>query len=75
MTDNGVTFKYQNHLCINMADKIQMPSSQGGLTRYFDEYKSSISLKPEHVIIFAILIMAIEIFLHYKGLSILGISP
>ncbi len=44
--------------------RIQMPSSQGGLVRYFDEYKSKIRLKPSHVIILAAAIIALELFLH-----------
>ena len=45
-------------------DKIQMPSSMGGLVRYFDDYKSKIELQPGHVILLAGLVIAIEIFLH-----------
>jgi len=38
-------------------DKIRMPSSEGGLVRYFeDEYKSKIMLKPEWVIAMVIAI-------------------
>ena len=47
--------------------KLMMPSSQGGLVRYFDEYKSKYQLKPSHVIIFAVAIIAIEAFLHAFG--------
>jgi preprotein translocase subunit Sec61beta len=55
-------------------NKIQMPSSQGGLVRYFDEYKSRISLKPGHVIILVVIVVLIEILLHFYGLSLLGIQ-
>jgi preprotein translocase subunit Sec61beta len=54
-------------------DKIQMPSAQAGLTRYFEEYHSKISFKPEHIIIMAIVIMAIVIFLHMQAAAWLGI--
>jgi preprotein translocase subunit Sec61beta len=37
---------------------MQMPSSFGGLMRYNEEYKSSIMLKPTHVVLFIILIIA-----------------
>lgn len=47
-----------------MADKIQMPSSGGGLVRYFDDYKSKISIKPLYVIIFIALVIIIELYLH-----------
>ncbi len=45
--------------------RIPMPSSQGGLVRYFDEYKSKIRLKPSHVIMLAAAIIVIELFLHF----------
>ncbi|MBI4439237.1 preprotein translocase subunit Sec61beta [Candidatus Woesearchaeota archaeon] len=48
-------------------DRIQMPSSMGGLVRYFDDYKSKVELKPGHVVLLAVLIMVIEIFLHVFG--------
>jgi len=45
-------------------DKIQMPSSGAGITRYFDDYKSKIEFKPEHVVILAVLIIVVIIILH-----------
>lgn len=42
-------------------DRMKMPSSFGGLVRYFDEYKSRIQLKPEHVILMIILIIVFEV--------------
>jgi len=45
-------------------DKIQMPSSGAGITRYFDDYKSKIEFKPEHVVFLSILIIIIIIVLH-----------
>ena len=53
-------------------DKVSMPSSQGGLTRYFDEYKSKITIKPGHVIVIAIIVMIIVLILHAYGGSLLG---
>lgn len=48
-----------------MADeKIQMPSGMGGLVRYFDDAKSRISLKPEHIVAFIVLFIIVEITLH-----------
>jgi preprotein translocase subunit Sec61beta len=35
-----------------------MPSSYGGLMRYNEEYKSSITLSPTHVVLLIILIIA-----------------
>ncbi len=48
-------------------DRVQMPSSGAGITRYFDDYKSKIEFKPEHVIILAILIIVIIVVLHLAG--------
>lgn len=55
-----------------MADKIQMPSSMGGLVRYFDEYKSKLTIKPGSVIIITIAIIIIMIFLSAYGKTWLG---
>jgi preprotein translocase subunit Sec61beta len=54
------------------SDQIRMPSGQGGLVRYFDEYKSKIEISPGAVIVMCILVMAIVILLHYFGNSWLG---
>ena len=37
---------------------ISMPSGGGGLMRYNDEYKSSLMLKPSHVVLLIILVIA-----------------
>ncbi len=55
-------------------NKVQMPSSGGGLTRYFDDYKSKIELKPGHVIIMIVVVIVIEILLHLQGMSLLGLK-
>tara|TARA_Y100000034_G_C6605593_1_gene263583 strand:- start:9 stop:260 length:252 start_codon:yes stop_codon:yes gene_type:complete len=63
--------KYLKHLKQNknMArdNKIRMPSGQGGLTRYFDEYRSKIEFSPATVIVISIVTMIIIILLHYFG--------
>ncbi|MAG47427.1 preprotein translocase subunit Sec61beta [archaeon] len=47
-----------------MADQqVQMPSGMGGLVRYFDDYKSSIEIEPEHVVAAIIIVMVFEIIL------------
>ena len=38
-------------------DKISMPSSMGGIVRYFDEYKSKIELSPQTVLILGVLLV------------------
>ena len=55
-----------------MAEKIQMPTSIGGLVRYFDEYKSKITFKPGHVVVICVVIIAIILLLHAYGNAILG---
>ncbi|MBT3405617.1 preprotein translocase subunit Sec61beta [Candidatus Woesearchaeota archaeon] len=54
-------------------NKISMPSSGGGLVRYFDESVSKIRLKPGYVIIMVAILVVIELLLHWQGNSILGI--
>ena len=53
-------------------EQIRMPSGQGGLVRYFDEYKSKIEISPGMVIVMCIVVMAIVIILHYFGSSFLS---
>ncbi|MEM4637776.1 MAG: preprotein translocase subunit Sec61beta [Candidatus Woesearchaeota archaeon] len=55
-------------------DKISMPSSMAGLTRYFDDYKSKIELKPEHVIVLIILVIILEIILNWQGSAWFGLQ-
>jgi len=56
-----------------MADeKIQMPSSGGGLVRYFDDYKSKFQFKPEWIIVFIVVVVIIEILLFKFGSRLLG---
>jgi preprotein translocase subunit Sec61beta len=53
-------------------ENIQMPSSTAGLTRYFDDYKSKIEIKPGHVILLAVIVSAIVIVLHLYGGALIG---
>ncbi|MBR9690280.1 preprotein translocase subunit Sec61beta [Candidatus Woesearchaeota archaeon] len=53
-------------------NKITMPTSTAGLTRYFDDYKSKLSFRPQSIIILVIVVIIIEIILHSQGLRILG---
>lgn len=55
-------------------DKISMPSSGAGLTRYFDDYKSKIELKPEHVIVLIIVVILIEVLLNWQGNAWFGLQ-
>jgi preprotein translocase subunit Sec61beta len=45
-------------------EKINLPTSSAGITRYFDDYKSKIEFKPAHIIILTILVIVIEIILN-----------
>ena len=53
---------------------VRMPSGMGGLIRYFDEYKSKISITPGSVIVLAIFVMIIIILLHLFAGSYLGLK-
>ena len=54
-------------------DKISMPSSMGGLVRYFDEYRSKISFKPGTVIVLAVIVIIIMVIIHMYAGSFLGL--
>jgi len=56
-----------------MAEKIQMPSSMGGIVRYNEESKSKLKFKPGHVIVLCIAVIIIMIILHLYGRTFLGI--
>ena len=55
-------------------DKINLPSSGGGLVRYFDDYKSKIEFKPGHIILLVVVIVIIEIVLHSLGKGWFGLG-
>lgn len=52
-------------------EKINMPMSGAGLTRYFDDYKSKIEFKPGHIIFLAVLVILLVMALHAFGQSLL----
>jgi preprotein translocase subunit Sec61beta len=52
-------------------DKVTMPTSTAGITRYFDDYKSKIEFKPGHIIILVLVVIVVSIFLHTYGGSLL----
>ena len=58
-----------------MADKnrVSMPASTAGLTRFFDEYKSKITLKPAYVLTLAIITILIILLLNAYGSALLGL--
>ena len=44
--------------------KTRLPSSYGGIMRYFEDYKSKILIKPGHVIFFTIIMVIVVIAIH-----------
>ncbi len=44
---------------------VNLPGAFGGLVRYNEEYDSKINLKPSHIILFVILIMAFRVLLPF----------
>jgi preprotein translocase subunit Sec61beta len=53
-------------------NKVSMPSSTAGITRYFDDYRSRIEFKPGHIIILVIIVIIIELILHSAGKGWIG---
>ncbi len=49
-------------------DKINLPSSGGGLLRYFEDYKSRLEIKPMVIVTIIVLIIVIELYLYKFGL-------
>jgi preprotein translocase subunit Sec61beta len=54
-------------------DRVSMPSSMGGLVRYFDEYKSKWEFKPGTIVIIGIVVVVLMILLNVYGKQMLGI--
>jgi preprotein translocase subunit Sec61beta len=52
--------------------KVALPSSYGGIVRYFEEYKSKIVMKPGHVIFLSLLVILSVILLTIFGPMFLG---
>lgn len=58
-----------------MADKnrVSMPASTAGLTRYFEDYRSKIELKPAYILVLALIVMGVIILLNAYGSALLGL--
>ena len=54
-------------------DKVNMPATTAGLTRYFDDYRSKIDFTPGHVIIITLIIAIAVLILHLYGGRLIGI--
>ena len=46
-------------------NNIQMPQSTAGLVRYYDQSKTLIKLKPEHILVAAAALVVIELALKF----------
>ena len=66
--------KKNQRLFLNMArdDKIRMPSGMGGITRYFDDYRSKFEFSPGLVIVLCVIVLVIVIVLHVFGRGLLS---
>ncbi len=53
-------------------DKINMPMSSAGITRYFDDYKSKIEFKPGHIVFLAVVVILMVILLNMFGSTWFG---
>ncbi len=47
-----------------MAEQVRMPSGMGGLVRYFDDFKTKISINPEIIVGLIIAVIVFEYILH-----------
>ncbi|RMD58067.1 preprotein translocase subunit Sec61beta [Candidatus Woesearchaeota archaeon] len=52
-------------------EKTRMPMSTAGITSYYEEYRSSIEISPQQVILLGLLIAALTIALHIWGAGLL----
>lgn len=53
-------------------EKVQMPSSGGGLVRYFEEVKTKLPIKPHYVVAAIVVVVVLEVVLHKMGAGFLG---
>ena len=61
-------------LIIMAQDRINLPSSGAGITRYFEDFKSKISVKPQIVIVIIAVVIILEIILHMYGNAFFGLA-
>jgi preprotein translocase subunit Sec61beta len=53
-------------------EKSYLPSSMGGIVRYFDEYKSKFEITPGAVVIACVVVIVLLILLQIFGKSLLA---
>jgi len=54
-------------------DKLRIPSSGGGIIRYFEDYKSKIEITPTVIVGAIVAVIILEIILHASGSGIFGL--
>ncbi len=52
-------------------ERMRLPSGSGGLTRYFEDYKSNVQISPGHVIVITVIVALIILLLHQFGAMLL----
>jgi len=55
-------------------DKIRMPSTGAGITQYWDDVKTKVEMRPEYVIVLAVVIIVLELLLQVYGKSWFGLG-
>jgi preprotein translocase subunit Sec61beta len=48
-------------------NKVSMPQSTAGITRFFDEYKSKLEISPGIVIVMILVVIILMVLLHMFG--------
>ena len=54
-------------------NKVDMPMSTAGITRYFENYHTSVELQPGHILFIVAVVVALIIMLHIYGYQMLGL--
>lgn len=70
LTDRFLNISHFPQVMAN--DRINMPMSTAGLTRYFEDYKSMFEFKPGYVVVLGVLAMLAIILLNVYRASIIG---
>jgi len=55
-------------------NKVRMPSSGAGITQYWDNVKTSIDLKPSHIVALCIIVIIVMIILNVYGVQMFGLK-
>lgn len=55
---------FYNQFKMSDKNRISLPSTGGGIIRYFDEYKSKFEIKPAYVLVAIGLVILLALLLH-----------